>query len=149
MEPESMFALLTVPPPVKLLMRAIALASSSANHMFLSGPAVMPFAFVLSVGIGYSEMPPVGVQRPMALKVPGSVNHRLPSGPPAIAYGRPPEGRPNSVMTPAGVTRPELCASVSTNHTLPSGPAAMAFRKSAGGGTGTYATGPAGATAPR
>jgi hypothetical protein len=51
----------------------------------LSGPDVMPAASVLAVGIGYSEMQPIGVQRPMALKLPGSVNHRLPSEPAAMA----------------------------------------------------------------
>jgi len=60
-------ALLTLPPPVKLLMRAIESASCSANHRFLSGPAVMPAAFVFGVGMGYSEIPPAGVERPMAL----------------------------------------------------------------------------------
>jgi len=53
-------ALGTLPPPIKLLRRPISLASLSANHRFLSGPDVMPATSVLAVGIGYSEMPPIG-----------------------------------------------------------------------------------------
>src|SRR5450432_2011124 len=78
-------ALLTLPPPFKLLMRAIESASCSANQRFLSGPVVMPAAFVFGVGMGYSEMPPMGVERPMALVRPGSVNHILLSGPAVMA----------------------------------------------------------------
>src|SRR5258708_7997497 len=67
--PRSPIALGTLPPPIKLLRRPILLASLSANHRFLSGPAVMPATSVLAVGIGYSEMPPIRPQRPMAFKV--------------------------------------------------------------------------------
>src|SRR5260370_37018778 len=96
--------LATLPPPAKLLMRPSLSAPSSANQMFLSGPAVIPATSVFRVGMGYSEMPPLGVHRPIALNDPGSLTHRLPSDPAAIAKGRPPEGMPNSVITPMGVT---------------------------------------------
>src|SRR5258708_1621558 len=84
--------LATLPPPVKLLMRPILSTPSSANHMFLSGPAVIPATSVLGVGMGYSEMPPIGVHRPIALNYPCPGNHRLPSDPAAIAKGRAPDG---------------------------------------------------------
>src|SRR5260370_8187337 len=75
-------ALLTLPPPFKLLMRTIESASCSANQMFLSAPTAMPAAFVFA-GMGYSETPPMGVERPTAL-TRRSVNHKFPSHPPPI-----------------------------------------------------------------
>src|SRR5260370_37849519 len=119
--------LATLPPPVKLLMRPILSTPSSANQMFLSGPAVIPATSELGVGMGYSEIPPVGVHRPIPLNDPGSVNHRLPSGPAAIAKGRAPDGMPKSGIMAMGVTRAMLWASCSTNHTLPSGPGGLAL----------------------
>src|SRR5262245_17742289 len=54
---------------------------------------------------------------------PGSVNHRLRSGPVVMPEGRlPAVGRGNSVITPAGVIRPILFPVVSVNQRFPSGP---------------------------
>src|SRR5258708_589030 len=126
--------LATWPRRASLLMRPILSAPSTASEMFLWGPAVIPATWVFRVGMGYSEMPPLGVHRPIALNAPGSLNHRLPSDPAAIAKGRAPDGMPNSVIMPMGVTRAMLWASCSTNHTLPSGPAVVALGKLAGVG---------------
>src|SRR5258706_9649582 len=124
--PRLPIALGRLPPPFKLLMRPILLTDFSVNHMLPSGPAVIPAGSAFGDGIGYSDTPPIGVTRPIALVAPASVNQRLPSGPAAMLNGRPAEGIPNSVIVPVGVTRPMACASCSTNQTLPSGPPAMA-----------------------
>jgi hypothetical protein len=49
------------------------------------------------------------------------VNHRLPSGPAAMSWGKPPHGNP--VNTPLVVILP-ICDPL-VNHRLPSGPAVM------------------------
>ncbi len=66
--------------------------------------------------------------RPIALVVPSSVNHRLPSAPAAMPDGLLPEFSPveNSLIVPLGVIRPiALVVPRSVNHRLPSAPAAM------------------------
>ena len=66
--------------------------------------------------------------RPIALVVPASVNHRLPSAPGAIPDGLLPAFRPleNSVICAAGVIRPiALVVPASVNHRLPSAPGAI------------------------
>src|SRR5215831_8151189 len=67
-------------------------------------------------------MTPVGVIRATSL-TPGSVNHMLPSGPAAMAQGRPLVW--NSVTSPWVVIRATLFPTNSVNHRLPSGPTAM------------------------
>src|SRR5436190_11982238 len=99
-------ALGRLPPPFRLLMRAILFTDFSVNHMLPSGPTVMPAGSAFGDGIGYSDTPPAGVTRPMAFVTPGSVNHMLPSGPAAMLNGRPGEGIPNSVIVPVGVMWP-------------------------------------------
>src|SRR5260370_19602881 len=133
---------------MRLLMRPILSASRSAIHRFLSGPAVIPDTSVFGVGIGYSDMRPSGWHRPTALKPPGSVNHTLPSGPGGMAYGRAPEGMPNSVTAPIGVMRAMLRASCSVNQMLPSGPAVMARGRLASVGIGYSVIIPAGVMRP-
>ena len=115
----------TLPPPLKLLMRAILFAESSVNQMFLSGPRAMPSGSLSAVGTAYSAMAPDVVTRPTALGAPASVYHRLPSGPAVMLPGLLPEGTGNSVMLPEGVMRPILWPSCSENHRLPSAPFAI------------------------
>src|SRR5947209_6088881 len=102
----------------------------SANHMFPSGPAVMPVAKAPKVMVANSVTIPAGVIRPMRETLsppPLSVNHMFPSGPLAIPFGPEAGVMPlaNSVITPAGVTRPIRLALPSVNQRLPSGPAAI------------------------
>jgi hypothetical protein len=61
---------------------------------------------------------------PIALVVPLSLNHMLPSGPIAIDWSEAPGFRPllNSVIAPAVVIRP-TAPERSLNQRLPSGPA--------------------------
>src|SRR6266853_1428943 len=58
-----------------------------------------------------------------------SVNHRAPSGPAVMPWGKPlvplGVGIGNSVITPAVVMRPILLAFCSVNHRAPSGPVVM------------------------
>ena len=96
---------------------------TSPNHMFPSGPSVIPLGCA-PAGSGYSltfvvagSITPI---RPRA-----SVNHRRPSGPGVSAFT--PWGfgfRRNSVMSPAVVIRPKRFGAI-PNHRLPSGPATM------------------------
>jgi len=98
----------TLPPPVKLLMRAILFVESSVNQMFLSGPSAMPSGSASGVGTEYSAIEPDVVTRPMAFGAPASVYQRLPSGPAVMLPGLLPEGTGNSVIVPEGVMRPIL-----------------------------------------
>src|SRR5580658_5280137 len=77
----------TVPPPLTLLIMPILLVDSSVNQRFLSGPSVMPSGSQSGVGTGYSEMPPAGVTRAIALATPASVYQTLPSGPAVMLPG--------------------------------------------------------------
>src|SRR5215831_14632504 len=96
------------------------------NHSAPSGPDII--AEKSSFGLLSNEnsvMVPDGVIRPI-LELPGSVNHRLRSGPTVMPEGRPTAvGKANSVIIPAGVIRPILFALVSVNQTFPSGPAVI------------------------
>src|SRR6266516_2970539 len=70
--------------------------SFSVNQMFPSVPTVIPYG-ALSFRILYSVTCPSGVILP-TVPAPDSVNHRFPSGPATIWYGRlPGEGTVNSV----------------------------------------------------
>src|SRR5687767_13507675 len=77
-----------------------------------------------AVGMGYSVTTPAGVIRPTRFRLL-SVNHRLPSGPAVISYGRLPAASGYSVITPAGVMEAILPASASATQMLPSGPVVM------------------------
>src|SRR3954471_7739064 len=75
-------------------------------------------------------MTPAGVIRSMRALPDASFsgNHRLPSEPTAMPSGlhvveSHVVGEANSVIAPAGVTRPTAFSPGSVNHTLPSGPA--------------------------
>src|SRR5436189_29846 len=77
-----------------------------------------------------SVITPVGVTRPIPA-VPGSTNHRLPTGPAVFPSGRlTAVGTGYSVTVPLGMMRLILLPALvpvpaSVNQTLPSGPAAM------------------------
>src|SRR5713101_707027 len=146
--PRLPMALGMLPPPFKLLMRAILLIDFSVIQRLPSGPAVMPLGSAFAVGIGYSETSPIGVMRATALVAPGSMNQRLPSGPLTMPIGRPADGIPNSVIAPIGVMRPIAWASCSTNQRLPSGPAVMARGSLAGVGIANSVTMPIGVMRP-
>src|SRR5262249_5882285 len=97
------------------------------NHSAPSGPDVIAekssfgllFSFTNSVSV------PEGVIRP-TLALPGSVNHKLRSGPTVMPDGSPTAVcKGNSVITPAGVIRPILFPVVSVNQRFPSGPATI------------------------
>src|SRR5439155_1399028 len=78
-----------------------------------------------------------------------SVNHRLPSGPAAIAPGSLwGVGTGNSVNTPDVLTRPILSSLSSANHRFPSGPAAMPTGPLKGVGTGSSVNTPLRVTRP-
>src|SRR5690348_11080797 len=100
-------------------------ASAAPNHRFPSAPAAMPLTF--GALTGNSVIWPAGVIRPIALVVPVSVNHRLPSGPAVSPRGKAPGFKPpeNSVIWPLGVIRPIAGSLASVNQIFPSGPAAM------------------------
>ena len=93
--------------------------ADSVYHMFPSGPVTIddptgpPGTFVNSVSV------PEGVIRPIVL-VPGSVNHRLPSGPTvippaALAVAKNVNGPPGGVRQISAILR-------MAHHRLPSGP---------------------------
>ena len=69
--------------------------------------------------------------RPIALVVPSSVNHRLPSAPEAMPVGALPAFSPaeNSLIAPPGVIRPIALLPGSVNHRLPSAPGAIEIGK--------------------
>jgi len=68
----------------------------------------MPPGAPMSVGTGYSANAQVVVTRPI-LRPSNSVNHRAPSGPAVISYGRLlAVGTPYSVTTPPVEMRPML-----------------------------------------
>jgi len=79
-----------------------------------------------AVGMANSVTTPAVVILPILL-LDCSVNHKLPSGPAAIAKGAAPVGVANSVTTPAVVIVPTLLLDGSVNHRLPSGPAVIPF----------------------
>src|SRR5262249_44350813 len=69
----------------------ILLAPHSVNQRLPSGPTVIPFGELWSVGVRYSVIAwVVGLIMPMWLSPPSSsVNHTLPPGPAAIPVGSP------------------------------------------------------------
>src|SRR5712692_8749857 len=95
----------------------------SVNHMFPSGPVVIPPGPLLAVGIGpYSVTAPAGVTFPILFPF-CSVNHRFPSGPAAIPVGPAPVARwATSVTTPAVLIFAIVSVENSVNHNNPSGP---------------------------
>jgi hypothetical protein len=102
----------------------------------------MPSGLLPGVVVGNSPVTaPAVVIRPILLGEV-SVNHRFPSGPPAIEVGPLPEVVGNSVIMPAVVIRPILSAP-SVNHKFPSGPAAMPPTPALAVGTGNSVTTPA------
>src|SRR5262249_55392829 len=64
----------------------ILVPANSANQILPSAPAVMPRGSLFPVGIGNSEITPLGVILPILLPL-NSVSHRFPSGPAAIIQG--------------------------------------------------------------
>src|SRR5262249_30984276 len=82
-------------------------------------------SFGLLFSFANSVIVPEGVIRPI-LALPGSVNHKLRSGPTVMPDGRlTAAGKGNSVMPPAGVILPILFPVVSVNQRFPSGPATI------------------------
>ena len=86
--------------------------------MKLSAPDVMPVG--LPATLIWLIVPEVVMTA--TLLVPGSVTHRLPSGPETIRDGADLAGRVNWVTAPPGVTRATWWLVVSVTHRLPSGP---------------------------
>src|SRR4051794_35780141 len=86
------------------------------------GPAVMPTGVVPGAVFSVSE--PAVVIVP-TYPLPGSVSHKLRSGPTVISAGPAPLLNANSVKAPAVVTLATLSKRDSVNHKFPSGPATM------------------------
>ena len=87
--------------------------------MFPSGPSTIPSGQENVCGREYSVTAPEVLIFPI-LSQPGSVNHRLPSGPVVTPQGSAVSEMGNSVMTPWTVILPSLLSTA--NHRLPSGP---------------------------
>ena len=94
---------LTVPLGV---IRAISLVRNWVNHRSPPGPTVISRGPLPGSGISNLLILPLGVIRPILLDAL-SVNQALPSGPAVIPQGRLDAIR-NSLISPAGVTRPIL-----------------------------------------
>ena len=92
----------------------------------------MPMGW-LPAATGNSVIAPAGVILPMKFAML-SVNHRLPSGPLTIWFGRRAPGTGNSVSVPPVLMRPMARRSISVNHKLPSGPVTIPRGLAAGPG---------------
>src|SRR6202022_2664540 len=123
-------------------------AVCSANQPLWSEPVVIPERSGLDppTGISATMAPAVVITPTFPWPLVCSVNQRLPSGPDVMPNGiAPAPCVENSVITPAGVTRPILPPTTfSVNHMLPSLPSVMAQELTLAVGTGEEVTAAAG-----
>src|SRR5207248_1326175 len=102
---------------VRMILKLAAIQRLPSEPVTMPSPPCVP---------GSSVMTPAVVilaTRPLLLD---SVNHRLPSGPTVMPWGKLfAVGIGNSVIVPVDVIRPILLPLDSTNHMLPSGPSVM------------------------